>query len=1307
AVAIEDAPAVGSLRRDEGGLRRFLTSVGEAHTHGVTVRWTSLFPGPRRHLDLPTYPFQRRRYWLTGAAAGGDARALGLRESGHPLLGAAVPLAGGEEVVLTGRLSVESHPWLAGHRVLGALPVPGTALVELAVHAGDRAGCGTVEELTLAAPLVLPERGGVHVQLTVGAADEHGRRPVTVHSRPDDAPDAPWTRHATGVLAAAAGEPGWELSAWPPPGAEPVDIAGVYERLAGDGLEYGPGFRGLRAAWRRGDEVFAEVRLPGEPEGGAAEFGLHPALFDAALHAAALTERDGVGLPFSFTGVTLHATGATALRVRLTPAGPGAVAVAAADDTGRPVVSVESLAGRPVTRGQLTPARHPLLHVQWTPAALPERAPAGRWAVHGDGGHGLDPAVFTGPGADGAAPDVLFLPCLPDPGGPAQSRDPAAREAVHRALALVRDRLADERLTGSRLVLVTRGAVAAAPGESVTDLANATVWGLARSAQTEHPGRLVLLDLDARPLPRELLERALACGEPQLAVRAGQVLVPGLARADDGRGLTPPSGDAPWRLDVTGKGTLENAALLPSPAAAAPLEPGQVRVAVRAAGMNFRDVLLALGMVDQDVMGGDAAGVVLETGPGVTGLAPGDRVLGMVPASFGPVAVADHRLLAPMPGNWSFTEAATVPIAFLTAHYGLARLAGLRPGESVLVHAATGGVGLAAVQLARHLGAEVYATAGPAKWDVLRGLGIPEERIASSRDLGFEERIRAATGGRGVDVVLNSLAHEYVDASLRLLAPGGRFIEMGKTDIRDAAAVTAAHPGTSYQAFDLIEAGPPELRRMLAELMALFERGALRPLPSAAWDVRRAPEALRHLGQARHVGKVVLTVPPRLDPEGTVLVTGGTGVLGGLVARRLAAVHGVRHLLLLARRGERTPGADALAADLTALGARVTVAACDAADRDALAAALAAVPAEHPLTGVVHAAGVLDDGLLASLTPGQVDTVLRPKIQAAWNLHELTRDADLSAFVLFSSAAATLGGPGQANYAAANAFLDALAGHRRAHGLPGLSVAWGLWARASGMTGHLDTADLARLRRSGITPLSDEDGLALFDAALTADRPALLAAGLDTTDLAEPVPPLLRGLAGAPARRTARTAGGGADDQALARRLAPLPEAERDRVLLDLVSEHAATVLGHATPQDVHPGQAFRTLGFDSLTAVELRNRLTAATGLRLPPTLVFDHPTPTALAAHLRERLTPRAAAGDEEARVRAALSAIPLTRLKEAGLLDALLGLTASGGPPPAEGTAAGTADDTADGTADDAEAIDAMDAEALIGLALDTDH
>nr|WP_237307928.1 MDR/SDR family oxidoreductase [Streptomyces alboflavus] len=507
--------------------------------------------------------------------------------------------------------------------------------------------------------------------------------------------------------------------------------------------------------------------------------------------------------------------------------------------------------------------------------------------------------------------------------------------------------------------------------------------------------------------------------------------------------------------------------------------------------MNFRDALIALGIYPGAAqMGTEGAGVVVEIGPGVTDLAVGDRVLGLIDGGFGPLAVADARMLARMPQGWSFAQAAAVPTVFLTAYYALRDLAALEAGESILVHAAAGGVGMAATQLARHFGAEVYGTASTGKWDVLRASGIDDSRIASSRTLDFEASVLAASDGQGVDVVLNSLAREFVDASLRLLPRGGRFVEMGKTDLRDSNAVADAHPGVEYRNFDLAELSPERVREMLAEVLALFEQGVLSPLPVRAWDVRRAPEAFRYLSQARHVGKVVLTLPPVFEARGTVLVTGALGGLGRVVARHLAERHGVRDLLLVSRRGADTPGADEVRSELEELGAAVTIAACDVADRAALAGLIDSV--RDDLSAVVHVAGVVDDGVITSLTPERLDTVLRPKVDAAVNLNELTAGLDLSAFVLFSSAAGVLGSAGQANYAAANAFLDALAQHRRAQGLPATSLAWGLWADQGGMAGALADEDIDRMNRAGVAALSAAEGLALLDASLAQPDGALV-----------------------------------------------------------------------------------------------------------------------------------------------------------------------------------------------------------------------
>jgi acyl transferase domain-containing protein/short-subunit dehydrogenase/acyl carrier protein len=544
---------------------------------------------------------------------------------------------------------------------------------------------------------------------------------------------------------------------------------------------------------------------------------------------------------------------------------------------------------------------------------------------------------------------------------------------------------------------------------------------------------------------------------------------------------------------------------------------------------------------------------------------------------------------------------------------------------------------MAAIQLAGHLGAEVFATASPGKWPALRSLGVADDHIASSRSAEFEGAFRAVTGGRGVDVVLNSLTGELTDASLRLLADGGQFIEMGKADIRIPQQVAEAHPGVAYQTLDLTDAGWDNIGRMLSELMRLFAAGVLRPLPVTAWDIRRAPEAFRFISQARHTGKVVLTMPPRLAGpgipwSGPVLVTGGTGTLGAVLSRHLAAGHGVSDLVLISRQGPGAQGAGKLAAELAGAGAQVRVAVCDVADRAALAGLLSWVGHQgRPVAGVVHCAGALDDGAIRSLTAQRFDAVLAPKADAAWHLHELTAGMDLGMFALYSSTSGTLGGPGQGNYAAGNAFLDGLAAWRRAQGLAAVSLAWGFWEQASGLTSHLGERDLARLRRAGIVPMTSAEGMELFDAGMASPAPAVVAARLDAAALAaqarvRTLPVLLADLVRGAAAPSALAEGG-----SLVGRLAGLDGDGRRRLVLEIVRGQAAAVLGHGGPDGVMADRAFRDLGFDSLTAVELRNRLSGVTGLRLPATVVFDYPSPASLAARLLAELRP----GETPARV------------------------------------------------------------------------
>nr|BBX77129.1 polyketide synthase [Mycobacterium florentinum] len=838
----EQATSVVTLAKDRPEAESALFALGQLFTIGVPVDWPAAV-GDGNRVDLPTYGFVRQRFWLPpGAVGSGNVTSVGLTRATHPLLGAVVERPDSGGVVLTGSLSVSGSPWLADHVVDGVVLFPGAGFVELALRAGDEVGCSVVDELTLLAPLVLPPGGAARVQVVVDAAGESGSRAVWVYSR-GAAPDSVWVLHAQGALSAALSEPAADLSIWPPVGASVVEAGDVYEVLAARGYEYGPAFRGLRTLWRRGQEVFAEVSAgEGVTMGG---FGIHPVVLDAALHAWGIAEGgDSTMLPFSWQGVCLHAAGASRVRVRIAPAGTGAVSVDLADGAGLPVLSVRELVVRPISIGALAAALAAaagggggLYEVAWSPVSLEPNAVAAEGLMVWEPGFGA-----------GAGVGSVYA-------------------ATRAALGVLQSWLAGD--DAGLLVVLTHGAVGLA-GEDVTDLAGAAVWGLVRSAQAEQPGRVVLVDSDGSLDVAEVV----ACGEPQVVVRSGVAHAARLGAVGAGAVLELPAGG--WRLAAGGGGTLEDVVVAP----AAPTEPasGQVRVAVAAVGVNFRDVLVALGMYPGGgELGAEGAGIVLEVGPGVEGLAVGDTVMGLL-GVVGSEAVVDARLVTTVPAGWSLPQAASVPVVFLTALYGLSALAGLKAGERVLVHAATGGVGMAAVQLARHWGAEVFATASRGKWDTLRAMGFDDDHIGDTRTVDFEEKFLATTGGAGVDVVLNSLAGEFLDASLRLLVGGGRFIEMGKTDLRDPASMA---PGVRYRAFDLMEAGPARIASMLSDLLELFDAGVLKPLPVKAFDVRCASAAYRYVSQARQIGKVVLTLPD--GPDDPVLASSGGGLAGGSV----------------------------------------------------------------------------------------------------------------------------------------------------------------------------------------------------------------------------------------------------------------------------------------------------------------------------------------------------------------------------------------------------------------------------------------
>ncbi len=1256
-LAADGMTAVGSLRREDGGLERFIASLAEAHVNGISVDWCGLFgEEPRPGTPLPTYAFQHRRYWLERGSGEGYGSTSGADTADHPLLDTVLSVAGGQGTVFTGRLSLDRHPWLADHVVMGTVLVPATAFVELALHAGAHVGTAMIEELTIGAPLVLGDGRGATIQVTVADADPDGTRRLTIYSRPD-VPDGPpeWTEHATGTLAPSPDTAAAFDVPWPDEYGDPLDVRETYERLAAAGYEYGPAFQGLRQLADDGDERVAELGLDEELADTAERYQLHPALADAALQTAMLgrLEAQTAGrpeVPVAFVGVRVHRPGASTVRAR---AGADN-RVEAVDENGDPVLSIESVLMRAIDPSALGAAGElgrDLYEVAWTELPVGSiDATAARVAVLGDGpvaevlGAGVDryeDLAALEAAVDGGKPfpgRVVVGPIVPAADGPLAD---VVHDVSERGLDALQAWIASAQLPEAKLVLVTHRALAIGAADS-PDLTQAAIPGLVRSAETENPDRVALLDLDDAELSPAVLTAALMSDEREIAIRRGVLHAPRLTRVSQSAPALRAPDAAPWHVSIESPGTLENLAITTHPQAGALLGSGQVRVAVHAAGLNFKDVVKAIGLVPPDGtgIGLEGAGVVLEIGPDVVDFAPGDRVLGLIADAFGPVAVTDSRLLARMPESWSFPEAASVPAVFLTAYHALIDLGRLTRGDAVLIHGGAGGVGMAALQIAAHVGAEVFATAQPRKWPTLAELGVDEQHVASSRDLAFRDTFLAATGGRGVDVVLDSLSGEFVDASLDLLPRGGRFVEIGKTDIRDAVDVATAHPGVHYEALDILETDPERLGEMLREIVALFERGVLHHLPLSTWDVRRASDAFRFMRESRHTGKIVLRIPQPPDPGGTILITGGTGGLGSMLATHLAEHRGARHLVLTSRRGMDAPGAAELQATLAELGCEAEIVACDVSDREAVQRLLAAIAPERPLTAVFHTAGVLDDGVIPSLDGERLRRVMAPKLDAAIHLDEATRGVELSEFVLFSSAAGTLGTPGQGNYAAANTFLDGLAQARRAEGLPAMSLAFGLWERGTGMTSHLSENGDMRAGPLDMVPMPDELGMGLIETARALDQPLLVPMRLDLAAVraraaAGLLPGILTGLVRArpqtPAARTEgapATAAGGS----LATAVASASDADRERIVAEFVNTHTAAALGYASAESINADRPFKELGIDSLSAVELRNRLAKASGVTLPASLVFDHPTPAAVAHFMRTLVEGR----EQEVRVR-----------------------------------------------------------------------
>ncbi len=1237
-----------SLRRNAGEWEQIVESLGRLWVAGGQVDWDA-FDRPLRPVRrrLPTYPFQRERYWTEPPPPQAQPECLGL-------LGRRVPVALGE-IVFETSLGADAPAWLADHVIHGSAVLPLTAALAIAAQAareGLAVAAPAVTNLVIHEPFVVPPSGAeaARVQTVVSRDDDRSAR-VRFFSLSDNA----WRLHFEATVAPAAfGAP--VPSASDPSDLVPVAPAEFYAGLRERGLQYGPAFQGLAELRRADGEAVGVARLNAVDN--AAQYILHPALLDACVQAlaAAVPGFDPAGagdiyMPLGLDSFEVDAAaawgGANALAVHARLAPPLAGATGGLPQTVKADVELLDSAGRPVGRLaglhlKRAPAAsfaraaddHSFYEIEWRPAPAAVAAPApaaARWLILAAGG-GVGARLAEELNRRGQAARLVAGAAAPD--FPIDGDPPAAVVDLRPLDAPVSDpaglnacvgllRLANSLAGHARLWVVTRGAQPASAASA--DPAQAALWGLARTIDIERPElRCARVDLDpaadpdeARWLADELLSGA---EEPEVASRDGRRLVARLARAH----LAEPAG--PVRLVSTTPGSFDGVRLAPLPAREP--GPGEVRLQVRAAGLNFRDVLNVLALrEDPEPLGSECAGVVTAVGAGVGAFRPGDAVIAIAEGCFASEAIAPAVRVWRKPAGIDFAEAATLPLAMLTAHQALFVAGRLQPGQTVLVHAAAGGVGMAAVALARRMGARVIATAGnPAKRACVQSLGV--ERVFDSRSASFAAGVREATGGRGVDVVLNCLTGDLIRAGLELLVPGGRFVEIGKAEILTPDAAAAINPGATYHPIDLSMALRDEPGRMAAVLAEILDRvasGELQPLPLRSFGLSSAAAALRHMAAARHVGKIVLV--PLLEfsraawraPRSAFLVTGGLGALG-LIAARWLAGQGARNIALMGR-GEPSAEAEQTIAELERAGARVKVFRTDVTAPDALRGAIEAIDAElGPLRGIVHAAGAIEDAVLGRQGPESFRRVMAPKALGAWNLYRLTRDRALDCFVMYSSLASILGSAGQANYAAANAWMDGFAHWLRGRGIPALSVNWGVW---DGVGMAARSAADGRARGRGVDPFAPAAGVRALGRLIESNRAQAAFAPLRRREFLASLPgaaaPLFEDFKSDAAQRPASSAPPKpADARAAFEAAAP----ERRRPLLAAhVRELAARVLNLDAARMDDDARPLQELGLDSLMAVELRNLLAASLGApALPATLAFDYASVAALTGYLAD---------------------------------------------------------------------------------------
>jgi acyl transferase domain-containing protein/NADPH:quinone reductase-like Zn-dependent oxidoreductase/NAD(P)-dependent dehydrogenase (short-subunit alcohol dehydrogenase family) len=1233
AETIEARPArsiVASLRRERDEPETLRAGLAALYAAGVDPDWSVVQPADGSVVSLPTYPWRRRRYWVSGRQTR-MPRAVSSDWVGAPITvaGAGLTILPVDPAAIAG--------WVGDHMVFGQVVVPGAAIAQALAAAAVSVSNGrtpTLEDLLIREPLRV-EGEGDHWQITV-TEDGEGLA-LSFYAQSSEAD--PWRliAQARAVGHAPAAEPK------PMEGGVAADLDGFFGRLAANGVAFGPNFRALTQARRDGDRAVGRASLPGDIQPTP---GPHPALIDAGLQLATLAcgERDAMFLPLSLDRAWLQLSPVSEVRLQAEVTSRSDEAFAAdifahAQD-GALVVALQGVRFVRAAAARFAGTDRSsadTYRIDWQPTpAASESAASGPWIVFEDAGgvaaafaQALETAgasvlrrgqpvneiglMADLPAAFAKADVACFWPLdLDEASDDAKAYGPLL-DLIH-ALAEGRPRkvlLVTKDAAGLDAVCVD--AAAAARGAGVAALANV--------AALEHPElALRILDVDPLATPEQAgnaAAKALTSSqEPMLALRGEEMRAPRLQRVEA-------MFDQPMKVVQTGEG-LNGVALRPFE----PAQPGagQLRVRVRAVGLNFRDALVALGAYPGGPapMGAECAGIVEAVGPGVGGFSVGDRVACLAQGCLATQAIVRADLATLIPDSLGFAAAAAVPVAFSTADIGFRHFAGLQAGDRVLIHAATGGVGLAAVALAQRAGAEIFATAGtPEKRAYLRKLGVTQ--VFDSRALDFADQILAATDGQGVRVALNSLTGKFVGATLRALAKDGVLLELGKREVWTPQEVAAARPDVAYHLFDageMAEADPSLYQGVAVDVLAAMAAGRMAPSVIEVHPLSAAQPTLRRMAQARHMGKLVLAPPATAEDtaivraDGAYLITGGFGGIGLQTASWLIS-RGAQHITL-AGRGEPNDEVRQSIANLQQGGATISTARLDIAEQDAVAALLAQIRAERPLRGIVHAAGTPGNGLMRDLDADTVASARRGKVEGARVLRALTTGAELDFVVLCSSAAGLFGASGQGAYAAANAELEAIARQWRRDGARVIAVAWGPWADA-GMFAAMSSQAQAAWRARGLTPMPAARAFAALEAALAAEEPLAVAAVVDWQQVfGGEIADRVRGLFSAFAPKDdGRAATRPAAENDLGR-LRALPAGLQRPALIEALAKRARAVLDLAPNAPLPPSEPLKAHGLDSLMAVELRNQLARLGGMPLPVTLAFDYPTLDALAARL-----------------------------------------------------------------------------------------